>query len=85
MILKKDLIFNKDEENKIKVIKMTDDNKIYTLDKMVAAVFEKISENKNEKEILEFLSTTNKGKTSQELDKFLKDVVDDLKKLDFLE
>lgn len=85
MKTKTNIAFNTGEDGIIKIIKLDEDNKIYSIDKQVAFVFKQISENKAYNEILVELAVLEAKKTKDELSKFLDSVIEDFKKLGFIE
>ena len=85
MKTKTNIAFNSSEDGIIKIIKLDEDNKIYSIDKQVAFVFKQIADNKTYDDILSELSVLEAKKTKTELSKFLDSVIKDFKKLGFIE
>ena len=85
MKLSSNIAFNQINENEIKVLKLDDDNNVYTLEKSVAHVFELISKEKSTQEINSDIKSKLPSKSENEVSAFVKDTIEEFKKLGFFE
>ena len=82
--LNENLAFSKNDNGEIRIIIFNDDNKVYTIDKFVAFVFNQIADGKDFETILSTLEKEGTGKTKNELKIILDELVADFKKLQFI-
>lgn len=85
MKLSSNIAFNQINENEIKVLKLDDDNNVYTLEKSVAHVFQLISEEKSTDEISTDIRSKLPNKSASEVTAFVTDTIEEFKKLGFFE
>ena len=85
MKLNPNIAFNKVSDTEIKVIKLDDDNNVYTLEKYVAHVFELISKGDDTAAIKEKIKKELSNKSEKDIDVFLNSTLEEFKKLGFFE
>ncbi len=85
MKLSSNIAFNQINENEIKVLKLDDDNNVYTLEKSVAHVFQLISQEKSASEINTDIKSKLPSKSETEVNTFVAETIEEFKKLGFFE
>lgn len=85
MKLSSNIAFNQINENEIKVLKLDDDNNVYTLEKSVAHVFQLISQEKSTAEINTDIKSKLPSKSDSEVNTFVTETIEEFKKLGFFE
>tara|TARA_R110000868_G_scaffold129349_6_gene338044 strand:+ start:3853 stop:4110 length:258 start_codon:yes stop_codon:yes gene_type:complete len=85
MKLNANIAFNKVSDDEIKVLKLDDDNNVYTLEKYVAQVFEMVSQGDDVPAIKTKIAQKLSTKTDKEIDAFLAGTIEEFQKLGFFE
>lgn len=85
MKLSSNIAFNQISDDEIKVLKLDDDNNVYTLEKSVAHVFQLISKEKTTEEINSDIQSKISGKSPSEVSTFVSETIEEFKKLGFFE
>jgi len=78
------IAFNKINDDEIKVLKLDDDNNVYTLEKSVAHVFDMINKEEKIDAITKSISEQTK-KDEKEVVTFVNETIEEFKKLGFFE
>lgn len=84
MKISPNIAFNKINDDEIKVLKLDDDNNVYTLEKSVAHVFEMINKEEKMDAITKTISEQTK-KDEKEVVTFVNETIEEFKKLGFFE
>lgn len=85
MKLNANIAFNKVSDDEIKVLKLDDDNNVYTLEKYVAHIFEMASNGDELADIKKKISAELSSKSEKDIDSFITSTMEEFKKLGFLE
>lgn len=85
MKLNPNIAFNKITDDEIKVLKLDEDNNVYTLEKSVANVFELISKGESEDAIKSSLQKKHSDLSKDQIDAFCADTFSQFKELGFIE
>tara|TARA_R110000868_G_scaffold117600_16_gene312627 strand:- start:10694 stop:10951 length:258 start_codon:yes stop_codon:yes gene_type:complete len=85
MKINSNIAFNKVNDDEIKVLKLDDDNNVYTLEKYVAHVFEMVSNGDEVPAIKKKISAQLSSKSEKEIDAFLASTIEEFQKLGFFE
>ncbi|PIP88714.1 MAG: hypothetical protein COW01_14335 [Bdellovibrionales bacterium CG12_big_fil_rev_8_21_14_0_65_38_15] len=84
MKISPNIAFNKINDDEIKVLKLDDDNNVYTLEKSVAHVFDMINKEEKIDAITKSISEQTK-KDEKEVVTFVNETIEEFKKLGFFE
>lgn len=85
MKLNPNIAYNKITDDEIKVLKLDEDNNVYTLEKSVANVFELIAKGESEDAIKSSLQKQHSNLSKDQIETFCSDTFKQFKELGFLE